>query len=58
MDPDGTPETGVVFRLPRVSGDGPHHIFSVGQVAVVAPRERGWTRVARVPRLVLRGCPA
>ncbi len=45
-------------RLPRASGDGPAPGLYLAIAATVAPRERGWTRLAARLAFISKGCPA
>ncbi len=44
--------------LPRASGDGPSTPLRGSRTELVAPRERGWTRLPRASNRSDSGCPA
>ncbi len=58
MDPMQDFKTAHFARLPRASGDGPLAVLTVVQPKLAAPRERGWTHVARFKVGCAHGCPA
>ena len=47
-----------LWRLPRVSGDGPLFDGRIENVPEAAPRERGWARLDLLVVDEVGGCPA
>ena len=58
MDPWSRSAHVIRQTLPRVSGDGPDDAFSLTNLSLVAPRERGWTLAEQMGKIAGLRCPA